>query len=328
VWHPKADHLAPALRRYRAFINASTSDVLATTSLEALAMGKWLVCAAHPCNAWAATFRNALPYSTRAEFGAALATALAADPAPLSAAELAALGWEAATERLAVACLGPPEEEGAGGGGTKAGRRARRPGAGGGPGGRKPPARRPPLGPGPAARAGGTGAAPPGPDAPAPPAHRRPPPSVRALRRRAARAAEAAFAAVYRAALSVEAVRIAACAGAGTAGLKPAGLAADGLTYCPPPSASPATEGSAADSGSGGAHSTVLGAAFLAFAASRPALRLRVRAGGGSLALWSAGSGRVGGGGLAPPREEEEEAAAAAPHHGYAYGGLSVPWEL
>ena len=102
-FRPGADHLDPALRPYRAFVNASTSDVVATTSLEALAMGKWLVCAAHPCNEFAATFTNCLTYTSAAEFGDALARALATEPAPLTADEAAALTWEAATHRLAAA---------------------------------------------------------------------------------------------------------------------------------------------------------------------------------------------------------------------------------
>lgn len=89
-------------RDLQIFINASTSDVVATTSLEALAMGKWLLCAEHPCNAFAARFRNCLTHRSPAEFSRNLQYAQEHLPFPLSPEELRCAPLPALAESAAA----------------------------------------------------------------------------------------------------------------------------------------------------------------------------------------------------------------------------------
>jgi digalactosyldiacylglycerol synthase len=106
------DHLHPSLRHYRVFVNPSTSDVVATTSAEALALGRWLVCPVHPCNEFFSTFTACLRYSDEAGFAAALTRALAEPPPQLTRDERRALTWAAATRRFLDAAEPPRRRRG------------------------------------------------------------------------------------------------------------------------------------------------------------------------------------------------------------------------
>jgi len=88
------------LRDYKIFFNPSISEVLCTTTAEALAMGKFAIIPVHPSNTFFLQFPNCLAYRNKFEFAATLRWALTHDPEPLTDEQARQFTWEAATDRF------------------------------------------------------------------------------------------------------------------------------------------------------------------------------------------------------------------------------------
>eukprot|EP00850_Spirogloea_muscicola_P011713 SM000073S21489 [mRNA] locus=s73:545398:552936:- [translate_table: standard] len=101
TFHGRKDHADPIIAPYKVFVNAAVSDVLCTTTAEAIAMGKFVVITDHPSNEFfKVNFpENCITYDPNRpeDFSRALCQALKGHPAPLSAEQRKMLTWEAVT---------------------------------------------------------------------------------------------------------------------------------------------------------------------------------------------------------------------------------------
>lgn len=98
--NPGRDHADPLFHDYKVFINPSTTDVVCTTTAEALAMGKIVICADHVSNEFFKQFPNCRTFTDGDSFVKVTRQALTEQPAPLTDSQTHELSWDAATARF------------------------------------------------------------------------------------------------------------------------------------------------------------------------------------------------------------------------------------
>ncbi|KAL7507055.1 hypothetical protein ACHAXN_004266 [Cyclotella atomus] len=106
----KKDHAKLAGDDYSILINPSITEVLCTTTAEAIAMNKFAIIPSHPSNMFFQQFPNCLMYRSRREFVSMLKYALANNPPPLSEDLVHLLSWETATLRCISAAAVPKRD--------------------------------------------------------------------------------------------------------------------------------------------------------------------------------------------------------------------------
>ncbi|KAL8254057.1 hypothetical protein R6Q59_032278 [Mikania micrantha] len=98
--NPGRDHADPSFHDYKVFLNPSTTDVVCTTTAEALAMGKIVICADHVSNEFFKQFANCRTFKDGKSFVEVTRQALTKQPAPLTDSQTHELSWDAATTRF------------------------------------------------------------------------------------------------------------------------------------------------------------------------------------------------------------------------------------
>jgi hypothetical protein len=106
----KIDHSSLAGDEYSIFINPSLTEVLCTTTAEAVAMGKWVIIPHHSSNSFFEQFPNCLLYHSRNQFVRVLKYATRNDPPPLPEELACLLSWEVATLRCISASAIPKRD--------------------------------------------------------------------------------------------------------------------------------------------------------------------------------------------------------------------------